>query len=145
MVFGNREELRRLGATTLLALAEATDRRGRKQDDRWPEATVRLHTALVEHGIPATLGGTDEGYPLAITLIGGNGRRIDVEIDEFPDGDPRGRLQRQRVTRDANLRDLGWTVIRVPAWQAYLNPSGVADEVLATAMSSGLGQRHSRT
>jgi hypothetical protein len=104
-----------------------------------------MHAALVEHGIPAKLGETDEGYPLAITLIGGNGRRINIEIDEFPDGDLRGRAQRQRVTRDANLRDLGWTVIRVSAWQAYLDPSGVADEVLAAAMSSGPGQRHSRT
>jgi hypothetical protein len=103
-----------------------------------------LHAALVAHGIPATLGGTDEGYSLAITLSGGVDR-VDVEIDEFPDGDPRGRAQRQRATRDANLRELGWTVIRVPAWQAYLDPSGVADEVLATAMTAGLGQRHSHT
>src|SRR6266508_1691652 len=83
VVFGNREELRRLGATTLLALAEAADRHGRRRDPRWSEATVRLHAALVEHGIPATLGGAVEGYSLAITLIGGKGRRIDVEIDEF--------------------------------------------------------------
>jgi hypothetical protein len=145
VVFGNREELRRLGASTLLALAEAADRRGEKRDAQWSEANVRLHAALVEHGIPATLGDTDEGYPLAITLIGGYGRRINIEIDEFPDGDPRGRAQRQRVSRDANLRELGWTVIRVSAWQAYLDPSSVANEVLATAMSSGTGQRHSRT
>ncbi len=139
VVFGNREELRRLGATTLLALAEAADRHGRRRDPRWSEATVRLHAALVEHGIPATLGGAVEGYSLAITLIGGKGRRIDVEIDEFPDGDLRGRAQRQRVTRDRNLTDLGWTVIRVPAWQAYLDPGSVADEVLAAAMSSAPG------
>lgn len=145
MVFGNREELRRLGATTLLALAEVADRRGRKRDAQWSDATVRLHAALVDHGIPAKLGGNDEGYPLAITLIGANGRRINIEIDEFPDGDPRGRAQRQRITRDTNVRRLGWTVIRVSAWQAYLDPSSVADEVLATAMSSGPSQRHSRT
>jgi hypothetical protein len=136
VVFGNREELRRLGAITLLALAEAAERRGPKQDTAWSEATVRLHAALVAHGIPATLGGTDEGYPLGITVIGGGDRKIDVEIDEFPDGDPRGRAQRQGVLRDENLRELGWTVFRVPAWQAYLNPSGVAGEVLATAMPS---------
>jgi very-short-patch-repair endonuclease len=82
------------------------------------------------------LGGTDEGYSLEITLGGGVGRRVDVEIDEFPDGDLRGRAQRQRATRDANLKELGWTVIRVSAWQAYLDPSGVADEVLAAAMPS---------
>jgi hypothetical protein len=145
VVFGNREELHRLGATTLLALAEIADRHGRKRDTQWSETTVRLHAALVGHGIPAKLGDTDEGYPLAIMLIGGNGRRINIEIDEFPDGDLRGRAQRQRVTRDANLRDLGWTVIRVSAWQAYLDPSSVADEVLAIAMSSGPGQRQSRT
>src|SRR6266540_3958622 len=136
VVFGNREELRRLRATTLVALAEAAERGGRKRDTTWSEAATRLHAALVEQGIPATLGGAVEGYPLAITLTGGRGRRVDVEVDEFPDGDPRGRVQRQRATRDANVKALGWPVIRVPAWRAYLDPRGVADEVAAAALRS---------
>ena len=134
VVFGSHKELRRLGASTLLALAEAAARHGLKPDPTWSEAIHRLHMALVTHGIPVTLGGVDEGYPLAITLIGRDGRRVDVEIDEFPDGDPRGRAQRQARTRDRHLKELGWTVVRVPAWRAYLDPEEVADQVLAAAV-----------
>jgi hypothetical protein len=134
VVFGSRKELRRLGASTPLALAEAAERHGLKPDPTWSEATHRLHMALVAHGIPATLGGVDEGYPLAIALIGRDGRRVDVELDEFPDGDPRGRAQRQTRTRDRHLMELGWTVVRVPAWRAYLDPEEVADQVLAAAV-----------
>jgi hypothetical protein len=134
VVFGSRKELRRLGASTPLALAEAAERHGLKPDPTWSEATHRLHMALVAHGIPATLGGVDEGYPLAIALIGRDGRRVDVELDEFPDGDPRGRAQRQTRTRDRHLMELGWTVVRVPAWRAYLDPEEIADQVLAAAV-----------
>ncbi|HEX8930451.1 MAG TPA: hypothetical protein VGA45_16155, partial [Actinomycetota bacterium] len=76
----------------------------------------------------------DEGYPLTITLIGADGHRIDVEVDEFPEGDPRGRAHRQAAARDANLAELGWTVIRIPAWRAALEPHGVADAVQAAAI-----------
>jgi hypothetical protein len=134
VVFGNRKELSRLGASTLLALAEAAEHHGQMPDSTWSEATHRLHMALIAHGIPVTLGGVDEGYPLAITLIGRDGRRVDVEIDEFPDGDPRGRTQRQTRTRDRHLMELGWMVVRVPAWRAYLDPEDVADQVLAAAV-----------
>jgi hypothetical protein len=134
VVFGDREQLGRLGATTLVALAEAADRRGRRRDHVWSPTTVQLHAALVAHGIPAALGSVEEGYPLAITLIGVDGRRVDVEIDEFPEGDPRGRAQRQAATRDANLAELGWTVVRIPAWRAYLEPGRVAAQVLDAAM-----------
>jgi AAA domain len=134
VVFGSRKELRRLGASTLLALAEAAERRGQLPDPTWSEATHRLHMALLAHGIPVTLGAVDEGYPLAITLIGRDDRRVDVEIDELPDGDPRGRAQRQARTRDRHLMELGWTVVRVPAWRAYLDPEEVADQVLAAAV-----------
>jgi hypothetical protein len=136
VVFGSRKELRRLGASTLLALADAAEHHGLKPDPTWSEATHRLHMALVTHGIPVTLGGVDEGYPLAITLSGRDGRRVDVEIDEFPDGDPRGRAQRQARTRDRHLTELGWTVVRVPAWRAYLDPEEVADQVLAAAVAN---------
>jgi hypothetical protein len=30
--------------------------------------------------------------------------------------------------------ELGWTVVRVPAWLAYLHPEEVADQVLAAAI-----------
>jgi AAA domain len=134
LVFGDRVQLRRLGASTLLALAEAADRRVRRREPAPSEVTVALHAALVARGIPASLGSVDEGYPLAITLIGADGHRIDVEVDEFPEGDPRGRARRQAAVRDANLAELGWTVIRIPAWRAALEPRGVADAVLAAAI-----------
>jgi hypothetical protein len=134
LVFGDRVQLRRLGASTLLALAEAADRRVRRREPAPSEVTVALHAALVARGIPASLGSVDEGYPLAITLIGADGHRIDVEVDEFPEGDPRGRARRQAAARDANLAELGWTVIRIPAWRAALEPRGVADAVLAAAI-----------
>jgi AAA domain len=133
VVFGNRRELGRLGATTLIALADSVEGRHQQQNIAFPEATVRLHRALVAYGIPARLGDADEGYPLAITLSGSGGRRINVEVSEFPDGDPSGRVQRQMAIRDDNVRTLGWTVMRIPAWRAYLDPSGVADEVLKAA------------
>jgi hypothetical protein len=134
LVFGDRVQLRRLEASTLLALAEAADRRVRRREAAPSEVTVALHAALVARGIPASLGSVDEGYPLAITLIGADGHRIDVEVDEFPEGDPLGRARRQAATRDANLAELGWTVIRIPAWRAALEPRGVADAVLAAAI-----------
>lgn len=115
------------------ALAEAADRRGRRRDPVWSPTTVQLHAALVAHGIPAALGSVEEGYPLAITLIGVDWRRVDVQIDEFPDGDPRGRAQRRAATRDQNLAELGWAVVRIPGWRAYLEPGGVAAEILDTA------------
>jgi hypothetical protein len=136
LVFGDRAQLRRLGAATLVAAAEAADRRGRRREPPPSALTVALHASLVAHGIPASLGSVDEGYPLAIALIGADGRRIDVEIDEFPEGDPRGRARRQAAVRDANLAELGWTVIRIPAWRAALEPRAVAEAVQSAAIGS---------
>lgn len=136
LVFGDRTQLRRLGAATLVALSEAADRRGRRREPPPSALTVALHASLVAHGIPASLGSVDEGYPLAITLIGADGRRIDVEVDEFPEGDPRGRARRQAAVRDANLAELGWTVIRIPAWRAALEPRAVAGAVLSAAIGN---------
>jgi len=128
VVFGNRAELRRAGATTLLSLATAAEGLVDQPETATP-ATNRLHAALVASGLPASLGEVDEGYPLAITLTAVNGDRIDIEVDDFPDGDPRGRGQRQLATRDANVQRLGWQVLRIPGWQAYLDPDAVAEQV----------------
>jgi hypothetical protein len=129
VVFGNRAELRRLGATTLLDLATAATGHRRRFAAEHTRAARTLGPALAARGLPVTVGGQDEGYPLAFTLTTATGARIDVEVDEFPGGDPRGRTQRQRATRDANLRRLGWQVVRIPGWQAYLDPTGVADRL----------------
>ncbi len=135
VVFGNRAELQRRGSATLLGLAAAADVLGSQPGAVETTTTGKLHAALVARGLPASLGETDEGYPLAITLTAINGDRIDVEIDEFPDGDPRGRTQRQRAIRDANVEHLGWRVLRVPGWQAYLDSDAVAAQVLRLVTS----------
>jgi hypothetical protein len=134
----------RLGSVNIPVVLRVLGRRHTlRQRDRWTREQLQAHQARAlrqlrdhayAHGIPATLGGVDEGYPLAITLIGRDGRRVNVEIDEFPDGDPRGRAQRQARTRDHHLMELGWTVVRVPAWRAYLHSEEVADQVLAAAV-----------
>jgi hypothetical protein len=128
-VFGNRAELQRLHAKTLLGLATAATNVVERSENEATTAVRKLHATLVARGLPASLGDVDEGYRLAITLTALNGDRIDVEVDEFVDGDPRGRKQRQLATRDANLQRLGWRVMRVPGWQAYLDPDAIADQV----------------
>jgi hypothetical protein len=129
VVFGNRAELRRAKATTLLALADSATAPAAGQDRTASETIRALHAALVAAGLPARLGGTDEGYPLAIATTAPNGDHIDIEVDEYPEGDPRGRFQRQSGIRDRNLRRLGWRVIRVPGWQVHLDPAAAVDHV----------------
>jgi len=123
VVFGNRAELKRAKAATLLGLAALATGRAASRGQSAGEATKLLHGLLVAAGLPARLGNVDEGYPLAITMTAPGGERIDIEVDEYPDGDPRGRTQRQRAVRDANMRRLGWQVVRVPCWQIYLDPA----------------------
>lgn len=62
MVFGNRAELQRTRAATLLALADAATGRAARRDRTPGVTTVLLHGILVDAGIPARLGGVDEGY-----------------------------------------------------------------------------------
>ncbi|HEV2782700.1 MAG TPA: AAA domain-containing protein [Actinophytocola sp.] len=129
VVFGNRAELGRAKAATLLGLAAAATERAAHRDPTASDAVRSLHAALVAVGLPAGLGGVDEGYPLAITMTAPGGERIDIEVDEFPGGDPRGRIQRQSAIRDDNVRRLGWRVVRVPGWQVYLDPAAAVDRV----------------
>jgi hypothetical protein len=135
VVFGNRAELRRANATTLLGLAAAATRQAARQGLTISDATRSLHAALIAVGLPAGLGGVDEGYPLAITMTSPSGDRINIEVDEYPNGDPRGRKQRQSTLRDNNLRRLGWQVVRIPAWQIYLNPAAAAVELVHLAVT----------
>lgn len=66
---------------------------------------------------------------MGIVVTALDGERVDIEVDELPSGDPQGRRQRQLPIRDANVRRLGWHVLRVPAWQAYLDPDTFACDV----------------
>lgn len=129
IVFGSRAELRERKVTSLLGLAEMADRAAGRATAALSPATKRLHDALTAKGLPASVGEVDEGYPFALVVTALNGDRINIEVDEFPDGDPHGRRQRQLTTRDANVRRLGWHVLRVPGWQAYIDPDVIANEV----------------
>ncbi|MFL6141288.1 MAG: AAA domain-containing protein [Labedaea sp.] len=129
VVFGNRTELRRAKANTLLALAAAATGQAARQDPSADDAARSLHAALVSVGLPAVLNGVDEGYRLAITLTTPGGDRINIEVEDYPNGDPRGRLQRQSSSRDNNVRRLGWQVLRVPAWQIHLDPAAAIARV----------------
>jgi hypothetical protein len=129
VVFGNRAELERVKAATLLGLATAATERAVRHDQTAEETIGLLQGVLVAAGLPARLGGVDEGYPLAITMTAPSGERIDIEVDQYPHGDPRGRFQRQRAIRDSNMHRLGWQVVRVPGWQVYLDPAAAVRTV----------------
>jgi len=133
VVFGNRAELRHAKAATLLGLAAAATGQADHQDLTTSEAVGLLHAALVAVGLPAILGEVDEGYLLAIAMTAPDGERINIEVDEYPNGDPRGRKQRQSAIRDENLRRLGWQVVRVPGWQIYLDPAAAVELVRQVA------------
>ncbi len=130
VVFGDHATITTHRPKTLLALAEAARHPASESDTSPTWLTHRLHAALTARGIPARLTNAVEGYPVAIAITGRSGESIDVEIDEFPHGDPGGGLQRALAVRDGNLRSLGWRVLRVPAWQVYLEPGEVVDLVL---------------
>jgi hypothetical protein len=130
IVFGDHAAISAHRPRTLLALAEAARHPAATSTAQPTWLAHRLHATLTARGIPARLGGTVEGYPVAITVTGRSGEPADIEIDEFPHGDPRGGLQRAQAVRDGNLRALGRHVLRVPGWQVYLEPDAVADQVL---------------
>ena len=47
------------------------------------------------------------------------GIKLNIEVDGHQNLDARGRQRRQDVTRDGVLSDLGWTVMRIPAWRCH--------------------------
>jgi hypothetical protein len=130
VVFGDHATMTTLRPKTLLALAEAARHPASTSAAAPTRLAQRLHAALTARGIPARLTDSVEGYAVAIVVTGRSGELIDVEIDEFPQGDPGGGLQRALAVRDKNLRSLGWRVVRVPGWQVYLETGAVVDLVL---------------
>jgi AAA domain-containing protein len=132
VVFGSHREIRNHGPATLLALAE-TARATSSVSAAPPTAIVRrLYAALTARGVPAQLGRTVEGYPVAIAITSRSGTLIDIEVSDLPDGDAGGKLQRAFAVRDENLRALGWRVLRVPDWQAYVELDQVVSIVVRT-------------
>ena len=59
-----------------------------------------------------------EGYELDFALLE-QGIKLNIEVDGDQHLDARGRQQRQDLTRDRVLAKLGWTVLRIPAWQCH--------------------------
>lgn len=129
VVFGDYTTISAHRPKTLLALAEAARHPASESTAPPTWLAHRLHAVLTARGIPARLGHTVEGYPVAIAVTARSGELIDIEIDEFPEGDPGGGLQRALTVRDGNLRALGWHVLRLPGWQVYLEPNSVVDLV----------------
>ena len=69
-----------------------------------------------------------EGYELDFALME-QGIRLDIEVDGDQHLDARGQRRRQDITRDRVLLNLGWTVLRIPAWRCYEEIDSVIDEI----------------
>lgn len=129
VAFGNRCELERLGVRTLVALADLACDHGTAHVCAVPVEAQRVCTALLALGMTPRLAQAHEGFPLTIAVEGANGQRANIEILDFPQGDPLGAGQRQAAARDEILEGLGWSVLRVPAWRAFMEADEVAQEV----------------
>ena len=69
-----------------------------------------------------------DGYELDFALME-QGIRLNVEVDGDQHLDARGRQRRQDITRDRVLTNLGWTVLRIPAWRCHEEIESVIDEI----------------
>ncbi len=94
------------------------------------EAERRLFDALSRRGVVPDVKPVVEGYELDFALDGSAGP-VNLEVDGTHHADPRGRQRRQDLLRDAVLEQIGWRVVRVPAWRAHAEADAVAAEVLA--------------
>ena len=72
-----------------------------------------------------------QGYELDFALLE-QGIKLDVEVDGNQHLDARGRQRRQDITRDRVLVNLGWTVLRIPAWRCHEEVDSVIDEIRKT-------------
>jgi very-short-patch-repair endonuclease len=72
-----------------------------------------------------------EGYELDFALLE-QGIKLNIEVDGDQHLDARGRQRRQDITRDRVLAKLGWTVLRIPAWQCHKEIEVVIDEIRKT-------------
>ena len=72
-----------------------------------------------------------QGYELDFALLE-QGIKLDVEVDGDQHLDARGRQRRQDITRDRVLVNLGWTVLRIPAWRCHEEIDSLIDEIRKT-------------
>ena len=69
-----------------------------------------------------------EGYELDFALME-QGIKLNIEVDGDQHLDVRGRQRRQDMTRDRVLSDIGWTVLRIPAWRCHEDIDTVIAEI----------------
>ena len=126
-----------LGSPTLASLrAYLCDELGRKTDDAPAVAEFRIDSrseqvlldAMQRHDLRPYGKLNVEGYELDFALIE-QGIRLNIEVDGDQHLDARGRQRRQDVTRDRVLSDLGWTVLRIPAWRCHEDIGSVVAEI----------------
>ena len=72
-----------------------------------------------------------EGYELDFALLE-QGIKLNIEVDGDQHLDARGRQRRQDITRDRVLVNLGWTVLRIPAWRCHEEIDSVIEEIRTT-------------
>ena len=72
-----------------------------------------------------------EGYELDFALME-RGMKLNVEVDGDQHLDIRGRQRRQDVARDRVLSNIGWTVLRIPAWRCHEDIDMAIAEIAAT-------------
>ena len=125
------------GSPTLASLrAYLQDEIGSKRADSRTHAEFRtdsrpeefLLSAMQLRGLIPYAKLEVEGYELDFALLE-QGIKLNVEVDGDQHLDARGRTRRQDITRDRILYDLGWTVLRVPAWRCYEDIESVLGEI----------------
>jgi very-short-patch-repair endonuclease len=96
--------------------------------DLHSEAERRLYAALTQAGVAASLKPVVQGYELDFAIDTPTGS-VDIEVDGTHHTDARGRQRRQDLARDRVLEGLGWRVLRMPAWQCFVDPAAAATAV----------------
>jgi very-short-patch-repair endonuclease len=93
-------ELRRTEAESLLA----------------SPAEKRLYQGLLQRGMKVTPKWRAGPYEVDFAYMEG-GFRLDIECDRATYHLEAGRQRRQDMVRDVRIRQLGWEVLRLPAWE----------------------------
>ena len=126
-----------LGSPTLASLRTyLRDEVARSEDPSQPMAEFRTDSRSEQLLLDAMQLGhlrphaklNVEGYELDFALME-QGIRLDIEVDGDQHLDARGQRRRQDIARDRVLLNLGWTVLRIPAWRCYEEIDSVIDEI----------------
>ena len=72
-----------------------------------------------------------EGYELDFALLE-QGIKLNIEVDGDQHLDARSQQRRQDITRDRVLVNLGWTILRIPAWRCHEEIDSVIEEIRKT-------------